>query len=503
MSPARRRRRRRSRSRGPLADAALSALTGLAIAAALPPWGFWPLAVVGLGAWYLRLEGLDAWQRWKRSALIGVFWMTPATLWMLDFSPLGWPIAVAAFAVLIGAAGVLTPADGQWRPVCFGAALALVELIRWSWPFGGVPIATLAMAGVDAPFAISVRLFGPLLLAALLAAAGVGLVGLRHHRKQSLAALAVIAAATLGGQLSGLATAGAGEIAAAVVQGGGPQNTRADICENRGVFERHVRAAETIDRAVDLVVWPEDVIHPAPDGAATPARCAEPLLTAGEARSVMAGVAAQTDAVVVSGWFEPTADGSANRNYVIAQAPGGEVTGRYDKVRLVPFGETVPFRSWLERFDDELPARDVAPGSDPAVLESPLGPLGVAISWEIFFDDRARDAIGNGGQVLLNPTNGSSYWLTIIQSQQVAASRLRALETGRWVLQAAPTGFSAVIDPGGEVLERSGVSEQRVLYATAELRSGRTPAVALGVWPMLAGSLAVLVWGWASTTRRW
>ena len=143
------------------------------------------------------------------------------------------------------------------------------------------------------------------------------------------------------------------------------------------------------------------------------------------------------------------------------------------------------------------------PGSDPAVLESPLGPLGVAISWEIFFDDRARDAIGNGGQVLLNPTNGSSYWLTIIQSQQVAASRLRALETGRWVLQAAPTGFSAVIDPGGEVLERSGVSEQRVLYATAELRSGRTPAVALGIWPMLAGSLAALVWGWASTTRRW
>ena len=62
---------------------------------------------------------------------------------------------------------------------------------------------------------------------------------------------------------------------------------------------------------------------------------------------------------------------------------------------------------------------------------------------------------------------------------------MRARETGRWVLQAAPTGFSAIIDPDGQVLERSDVSEQRVLYATIERREGLTLATRLGAWPML------------------
>ena len=100
-------------------------------------------------------------------------------------------------------------------------------------------------------------------------------------------------------------------------------------------------------------------------------------------------------------------------------------------------------------------------------------PLGVVISWEVFFPDRARDAIGHGGEVLLNPTNGSSFTGTQVQGQQVASSRLRAIETGRWVLQAAPTGFSAIVSPGGDVLHRTGISEQGVLQGVIERRTGR------------------------------
>jgi apolipoprotein N-acyltransferase len=59
-----------------------------------------------------------------------------------------------------------------------------------------------------------------------------------------------------------------------------------------------------------------------------------------------------------------------------------------------------------------------------------VGPVGVVISWEVFFPDRARDAIGHGGEILLNPTNGSSFTGTQVQAQQVASSQLRAIETG-------------------------------------------------------------------------
>ncbi len=112
--------------------------------------------------------------------------------------------------------------------------------------------------------------------------------------------------------------------------------------------------------------------------------------------------------------------------------------------------------------------------------------MGVVISWEVFFPTRARDAIDNGGEVLLNPTNGSSYWLTIVQSQQVASSRLRAIETGRWTLQAAPTGFSAIVTPDGEVTQRTGISEQAVLEQTIQKRQGQTISTIVGPWPTLA-----------------
>jgi apolipoprotein N-acyltransferase len=171
---------------------------------------------------------------------------------------------------------------------------------------------------------------------------------------------------------------------------------------------------------------------------------------------------------------------------------------RYDKVRTVPFGEFVPLRPLIEAVagDSGIPRRDARPGTGPAVVDTPVGELGVVISWEVFFANRARDAIGNGGSVLLNPTNGSSYWLTQVQTQQVASSKLRAVETGRWVLQAAPTGFSALVTPEGEVVERSRISEQRVIQGTIQERRGDTVATMVGPFPLIALSLAAIAGAW-------
>ena len=103
----------------------------------------------------------------------------------------------------------------------------------------------------------------------------------------------------------------------------------------------------------------------------------------------------------------------------------------------------------------------------------------------MFFGGRVREGVVDGATIIINPTNGASYTGTIVQSQQVASSRLRAIETGRWVGQAAPTGFSAVIDNDGNVLQRTSVSEQRVLYADVELRTGNTWYTQLGDGPLI------------------
>ena len=282
-----------------------------------------------------------------------------------------------------------------------------------------------------------------------------------------------------------------GSLDVALVQGGGPQRTRATPTGAARVFANQLEANQLVETPVDLVLWPENVVNPVPLPASGWRR--EDRLYADEAAEALAVEATRLDAVLVPGWFHRAADDlAANRNYQTAIEPDGTVADRYDKVRTVPFGEFVPLRGLIEPFAaDLLPSRDLEPGTGPAVLETSVGTMGVTISWEVFFDHRSRDAVRDGGEVILNPTNGASYWLTQVQTQQVASSRLRALENGRWVLQAAPTGFSTVVDPQGRVLQRTAVSEQAVLHHRIERRTGLTWATRAGAWPMVMLALAL------------
>jgi apolipoprotein N-acyltransferase len=313
---------------------------------------------------------------------------------------------------------------------------------------------------------------------------------LSRRWRWSAAAAAVVVVTVL---MAAVAPSGepVGTLEVAAVQGGGPQRTRAATSDPGLVFARHLEASAGIETPVDLVVWPENVV--AVDG----------LLAGSPEDEALSALARRLDAPLVVGVTEVVSD-TEFLNASVVYLPDGVRGERYDKVLRVPFGEWVPFRSFIERVAPGagLPRRDARAGTSPAVLATPAGPVGVAISWEVFFTGRARDGIAGGGEVLLNPTNGSSYWLTQVQTQQVASSRLRAIETGRWVVQAAPTGFSAVVTPDGKVVERTSIGEQRVLQHTVERRRGDTIATRLGVTPVLAVSILLIGAGWLVQRRR-
>jgi apolipoprotein N-acyltransferase len=201
---------------------------------------------------------------------------------------------------------------------------------------------------------------------------------------------------------------------------------------------------------------------------------------------------------MVVGTVEGAGPGDFLNAAVLVDADG-EVVDRYDKVHRVPFGEYVPFRSLIERFaPDALPDRDAIIGRQPARLDvpGPVGRVSVSISWEVFFADRTREGVEDGARLVLNPTNGSSFTGTIVQTQQVASSRLRAIENGRWVVQVAPTGFTAVVDDHGRVVERSSVSERRVIQREVELREGLTIYTRVGNAPALVLALVLITSGW-------
>ncbi|MGH9245691.1 MAG: apolipoprotein N-acyltransferase [Acidimicrobiales bacterium] len=470
----------------PVAAACLG--SGLLIAAALPPVGIWPLAFVGVALLDWTLADQRPVTRFGRGTLAAAATLFPTVVWMQAFTLAGYLAAAGIMAAMFGAGyAVLPPTRGRW--FALPAVIVLVEAVRGRWPFGGVPLSTLAHAEVASPLGPVVRLGGPLLLIGVTVVGGMAIAAVARRRWRPAAiGAAIVIATALAGMVAPHGRS-AGGIDVALVQGGGPQGTRAAGTDERAVFERHLAASNDVPAGTDLVVWPEDIVDVDGDFTATP-----------EGMDVV-DLTQELDATLVAGVVE--GEGDRFRNAAVAIAPDGSISDRYEKVRRVPFGEYVPFRRLLAPLGpDELVPRDALIGGGPAVLDTPVGRVGVVISWEVFFADRARDAVGHGGRLLLNPTNGASFSGTMVQTQQIAASRLRALETGRWVLQVAPTGFSAIITSDGRVIDRTDISERVVVTGHVALRDGQTLATHIGDWPIVVLAVVALAVGWWFERRR-
>ena len=458
--------------------------SGTLVAFSLPPWGWWPLAFIGI-AIFARITTSGT-TRPRTQFLLGTIfafgWFAPGMCWMWFLTPPGYVIAVLLFAALHGVASVIG-SRSMYPLVALPLAHALAETFRFSFPFGGVPLASLAISQSASPLVGIVRIGGPLLLTFCVLQIGFALSQLVVAPKLKHVAVfsAIVALIVCAGIIAPRGNDTGETRTIAAVQGGGPQGTLAINTNPRDVVERHLAATRAISSTnLDMVIWPENVIDVAD-------------FYNSDERVEIAEQAARLGAPFVVGITEDmNARYFTNAQIVVNE--DGTLGDRYDKVRRVPFGEFVPLRGLLETLGapvDRIP-RDALAGSDIARLQVGNTTVGVAISWEVFFSGRANEGVEAGGSMLVNPTNGSSYTGTILQTQQIASSRLRAIENGRWLVQVSPTGFSAFISPTGEVFDRTGVSEQRVLERTINLRTGRTLYSNLGDLPFIVVMVAVL-----------
>jgi apolipoprotein N-acyltransferase len=278
------------------------------------------------------------------------------------------------------------------------------------------------------------------------------------------------------------------------VQGGGARGYRKSQIYPSVVLAAQMAATrlmtvEDHGHSLDLVLWPEDVVS------------LDTLLGDSPEQAVLGGLARTLHTTLVVGVTE-TVSSTAFRNEVVAFGPDGQLVSRYEKVHRVPFGEYVPYRSFFAHLADlsSVPL-DAIPGTGTGLLPTPAAPLGAMISFEVFYADRGRSAVRAGAQLLIVPTNTSSYATAQIPTQEIAASEVQAVQQGRDLLQAAPTGYSAAVTNRGVLLDRSVLGERQVVFATLDRRTGTTVYVRFGDGPVLGLAVVALAAGWVVAER--
>jgi len=482
-----------------------SLAAGVLLALSLPPFGAWPVAFVGAALLFWRLAGLGVWHRVLAGWVAGVGCFAIGLFWAQNFNWYGAVVLIVVESVTTAIAAALTP-PRRGRALAFVGAATLMEAVRMSWPFGGLPVGGVFLGQTNGPLLTSARLGGPLLMTAMVWTGGVALgqlAGLaarwRRDRQGAgmpwvgLAALLVVVAICSVGDFAPDGGPAIRTIGVASVQGGGRRGFNQFEIGQAGVFSTQLEASTALERssrALALVVWPEDVVA-----------LERPLAGSPEAAQ-LAALARHLHATVLAG-VTVTEPQNAFRNEIVAWSPAGRVLSVFEKVHRVPFGEYVPFRGFFSHLANLAAVpRDAIAGRGSGLMRTPAGPLGILVSYEVFFADRGRSSVRAGADLLVVPTNTSSYPSEQMPSQEVAADRVQAVEEGRDLVQAAPTGYSTFVSNRGVVRQQSRLSARQVLVASVPLRRGATLYERYGDLPTLVLTSLSLLAGLAAAARR-
>ncbi|MGP4028097.1 apolipoprotein N-acyltransferase [Actinomadura sp. 3N407] len=514
----------------------LAVAAGLIMWLAFPPADLTPLAPAGVALLTLALRGLTARTAAWLGFVGGAAFFVPVLEGIGQIGPDAWIVLalVQALYFLPLGAGIAMVARLPGWPVWTAALWIGEELIRGHVPFGGFPWARLAFSQTATPLTPYASLGGAPLVTFLTALIG-GLLAYaavaahRAYRARAArtalpdedsggdgtggggeqapgtrarwrplvpvaAALAAIAAVVGGGTLIPTPTAGR-PVTVAVVQGNVPRLGLDFLGQRKAVLNNHVEATHELAARVragkvpkpELVVWPENASDLDP-------------YTEPEAYTAIDAAVKDVGVPVLVGALTDTPDGEKVENRGIVWDPKTGPGDYYVKRHPVPFGEYLPFRDVLTKLItrfERIP-RDFAKGTRSGVMR--LGPvtIGDVICFEVAYDKEVRDVAR--GNLLVVQTNNATYGRTSLPPQQIAMSRLRAVEHGRTILVAATSGISAIVAPDGRMIDRSREFVPDIQVETVPARTATTLSDRLGAAPewMLAalglGAIFAAAW---------
>ncbi|WSJ01725.1 apolipoprotein N-acyltransferase [Nocardia sp. NBC_01329] len=483
-------------------------LAGVLLFGSFPPRPWWFLAPAGIALLTLVVRsGSGLRSGFGYGFLAGLGFFLPLLPWTgIYVGPLPWLALSTACAVYLGLFGVLGRLLGRlpgW-PLWLALAWSAAEWGRSSFPFGGFPWGRLAFGQADGWFLSLAAYGGAPLVSFAVALSGTcgaavvlgllretGLLGgaaVRNdaawHGARVTAAAAAATCVLLAGAGFGLRATlpgpmdGDRTITVAAIQGSVPRLGLDFNAQRRAVLDNHVRRTEQLADEVatglfpapDVVIWPENSsdIDPLrnPDAAA---------LISAAARRISAPIL--VGAVLVNG------DGTTTNSVMVWTAESGP-EDRHDKKIVQPFGEYLPMRGFFRLFSDYADrAGYFVPGHGDGTIRAAGTEIGVATCYEVAFDRAFRDSLHSGAQLLAVPTNNATFGDSEMTYQQLAMSRVRAVEHGRSLVVAATSGVSAIIAADGSVRQESALFVPEALVAEVPLRDSHTPATVLGVWP--------------------
>ncbi len=475
---------------------------------AFAPFSLFPLAAIGPALLFLLWLAASPSRAFAEGWVFGLGLLGFGIFWMhisIDqFGNVGTALAilitlafVAAMALYYGAAGWLAlrlagTAAAPWRRLLIISALwPLSEWLR-GWVLTGFPWLTLGYSQMDSPLAGWAVLLGGygVSWALVLTAAGLVLLllGQGRHRVFCLVGLALLwGVGGLLGERHWTKKVGA-PIRVSIVQGNVPQedkwlrdNLLPTLELYSGLTRQHWDS--------DLIIWPETAVP------AFAHQVEEALLRPLEQEAREQG---SELLIGIPAWEQQ------GNHYYNAMLSLGPQRGVYHKRHLVPFGEFMPLKFLLQPLIDwlQIPMSDFTAGDADRPLLTVAGyPAGISICYEDAFGEEVIQALPEAA-FLVNASNDAWFGDSLAPPQHLEIARMRALETGRYLLRATNTGISALIGPRGQVLARSPAFETHVLTGAISPMGGYTPYAWIGNWAVVSLSATLLLLALALPRRR-
>ncbi|MBN9223679.1 apolipoprotein N-acyltransferase [Microbacterium sp.] len=464
-----------------------SAAGGLLLDLASAPVGWWPLTFVSVTVALVALMGRSVGGALLVGTVFGAVFYTTHLVWVGEFlGPVPWLALAGLEAVLFGAGAVPIALAYRWtaRYPARGLVQLLVvppliavlwtarEVVMGAWPYSGFPWARLGMTQVGGPLAEVASwtsVTGLSLLIVILSAAVVQWIragGIRFmlglHPAVSVAVLLVVTPQ--------FPTAPAGEFRVGWVQGNGPTGYFDDKAPGDVLAAQTAATVPLYGQPMDLLAWPEGGVDADPLSDPVAAEVLDRVVRSAGAPLLMNAATTRGDEVF-------------NTSLLWTADP----TGRqwHDKVNPVPFGEYVPDRWFYELIVPDLVGliqREYTPGTNPPIVQVGDVGVGLAICFDVIYDAVIWDGARAGAEVFVFQTNNADFRGTDENLQQLAFARMRAIETGRAVVNVSTVGTSQVITPDGTTVDSIGVDTVDASITTVPLRTGLTPAVILGPW---------------------